>query len=58
MRNLGKPVELARQYYKEGADEVCYLDLVHILMFECIRKQRYTSHDFHVRSNIFVYWID
>lgn len=48
MRNLGKPVELARQYYKEGADEVCYLDIVHILMFECIRKQRYTSHDFHV----------
>lgn len=23
MRNLGKPVELAEQYYKDGADEVC-----------------------------------
>lgn len=23
VRNLGKPVELAGQYYKDGADEVC-----------------------------------
>lgn len=25
VRNLGKPVELAGQYYKDGADEVCPL---------------------------------
>lgn len=25
VRNLGKPVELAGQYYKDGADEVCIL---------------------------------
>ena len=25
VRNLGKPVDLAGQYYKDGADEVCFL---------------------------------
>ena len=32
MRNLGKPVELAGQYYLDGADEV----LTYILSFSCI----------------------
>lgn len=27
VRNLGKPVELARQYYKDGADEVSFLNI-------------------------------
>ena len=27
MRNLGKPVELARRYYEEGADEVTFLNI-------------------------------
>jgi imidazole glycerol-phosphate synthase len=27
VRNLGKPVELARRYYEEGADEVCFLNI-------------------------------
>lgn len=27
VRNLGKPVELARQYYKEGADEISFLNI-------------------------------
>ncbi|KAK1922935.1 putative Imidazoleglycerol phosphate synthase [Papiliotrema laurentii] len=27
VRNLGKPVELARRYYKDGADEVCFLNI-------------------------------
>ncbi|MEN8135637.1 MAG: imidazole glycerol phosphate synthase subunit HisF [Thermodesulfobacteriota bacterium] len=27
VRNLGKPVELARRYYKEGADEVTFLNI-------------------------------
>lgn len=28
VRNLGKPVDLAGQYYKDGADEVCFLLLM------------------------------
>ncbi|KAH7672889.1 glutamine amidotransferase / cyclase protein [Dioscorea alata] len=27
VRNLGKPVDLARQYYKDGADEVSFLNI-------------------------------
>ena len=27
VRNLGKPVELARKYYEAGADEVCFLNI-------------------------------
>lgn len=27
VRNLGKPVELATQYYQAGADEVCFLNI-------------------------------
>ncbi|XP_050216622.1 imidazole glycerol phosphate synthase hisHF, chloroplastic isoform X1 [Mercurialis annua] len=27
VRNLGKPVELAKQYYKDGADEVSFLNI-------------------------------
>ncbi|KAI9071608.1 hypothetical protein K1719_046430 [Acacia pycnantha] len=27
VRNLGKPVELARQYYKDGADEISFLNI-------------------------------
>jgi len=27
VRNLGKPVELARRYYKEGADEIVFLNI-------------------------------
>lgn len=27
VRNLGKPVDLARRYYKEGADEICFLNI-------------------------------
>ena len=27
VRNLGKPVELARRYYNDGADEVCFLNI-------------------------------
>lgn len=27
VRNLGKPVELARKYYQQGADEVCFLNI-------------------------------
>jgi len=27
VRNLGLPVELARRYYEEGADEVCFLNI-------------------------------
>jgi len=27
VRNLGKPVDLARQYYKEGADEITFLNI-------------------------------
>lgn len=27
VRNLGKPVELARRYYHEGADEICFLNI-------------------------------
>jgi glutamine amidotransferase/cyclase len=27
VRNLGKPVELARRYYQDGADEICFLNI-------------------------------
>ncbi len=27
VRNLGKPVELARRYFEEGADEICFLNI-------------------------------
>ncbi len=27
VRNLGKPVELARRYFEEGADEMCFLNI-------------------------------
>jgi glutamine amidotransferase/cyclase len=27
VRNLGKPIELARRYYKEGADEITFLNI-------------------------------
>jgi glutamine amidotransferase/cyclase len=27
VRNLGKPVDLARRYYDEGADEICFLNI-------------------------------
>jgi glutamine amidotransferase/cyclase len=27
VRNLGKPVELSQRYYKEGADEICFLNI-------------------------------
>ncbi|KAI9119269.1 hypothetical protein K1719_009944, partial [Acacia pycnantha] len=27
VRNLVKPVELARKYYKDGADEISFLDI-------------------------------
>ena len=27
VRNLGKPVELARRYYQEGADEITFLNI-------------------------------
>lgn len=27
VRNLGKPVELAKRYFREGADEVCFLNI-------------------------------
>lgn len=27
VRNLGKPVELARRYYDQGADEICFLNI-------------------------------
>lgn len=27
VRNLGKPVELAKRYFQEGADEVCFLNI-------------------------------
>lgn len=27
VRNLGKPVELARRYYENGADEICFLNI-------------------------------
>ncbi|KAK4688263.1 imidazole glycerol-phosphate synthase, partial [Tremellales sp. Uapishka_1] len=27
VRNLGKPVELARKYYQAGADEICFLNI-------------------------------
>lgn len=27
VRNLGKPVELAKRYYEEGADEICFLNI-------------------------------
>lgn len=27
VRNLGRPVELSRRYYQEGADEICFLNI-------------------------------
>jgi glutamine amidotransferase/cyclase len=27
VRNLGKPVELSQRYYKDGADEICFLNI-------------------------------
>ena len=27
VRNLGKPVELAKRYYEDGADEICFLNI-------------------------------
>lgn len=27
VRNLGKPVDLSRRYYQEGADEICFLNI-------------------------------
>ena len=27
VRNLGKPVDLARRYYREGADEITFLNI-------------------------------
>ncbi|KAH8914210.1 imidazole glycerol pho, partial [Atractiella rhizophila] len=27
VRNLGKPVDLAKRYYEEGADEICFLNI-------------------------------
>ena len=27
VRNLGKPVELAKRYYEEGADEITFLNI-------------------------------
>lgn len=27
VRNLGKPVDLARQYFEQGADEICFLNI-------------------------------
>lgn len=30
VRNLGKPVDLAGQYYKDGADEVCFHSSVYV----------------------------
>lgn len=27
VRNLGKPVELAKRYFEEGADEICFLNI-------------------------------
>ncbi|PIA45219.1 hypothetical protein AQUCO_01700629v1 [Aquilegia coerulea] len=53
VRNLGKPVELARQYYKDGADEVSFLNITGFRDFPLgdlpmLEVLRYTS------ENVFV----
>ncbi|KAK7305148.1 hypothetical protein VNO77_43048 [Canavalia gladiata] len=53
VRNLGKPVDLARQYYKDGADEVSFLNITGFRDFPLgdlpmLQVLRYTS------ENVFV----
>ncbi|KAM1996952.1 hypothetical protein ACFX15_029840 [Malus domestica] len=53
VRELGKPVELARQYYKDGADEVSFLNITGFRDFPLgdlpmLQVLRYTS------ENVFV----
>ncbi|XP_045813519.1 imidazole glycerol phosphate synthase hisHF, chloroplastic-like [Trifolium pratense] len=53
VRNLGKPVELAEQYYKDGADEVSFLNITGFRDFPLgdlpmLQVLRYTS------ENVFV----
>ncbi|WZY69706.1 hypothetical protein YC2023_001946 [Brassica napus] len=53
VRNLGKPVDLAGQYYKEGADEISFLNITGFRDFPLgdlpmIQVLRYTS------ENVFV----
>ncbi|XP_054797807.1 imidazole glycerol phosphate synthase hisHF, chloroplastic isoform X2 [Prosopis cineraria] len=53
VRNLGKPVELARQYYKDGADEISFLNITGFRDFPLgdlpmLQVLRYTS------ENVFV----
>lgn len=53
VRNLGKPVELAQQYYKDGADEVSFLNITGFRDFPLgdlpmLQVLRYTS------ENVFV----
>ncbi|KAK6934481.1 Histidine biosynthesis protein [Dillenia turbinata] len=53
VRNLGKPVEFARQYYKDGADEVSFLNITGFRDFPLgdlpmLQVLRYTS------ENVFV----
>nr|CAD1836091.1 unnamed protein product [Ananas comosus var. bracteatus] len=53
VRNLGKPVELASQYYKDGADEVSFLNITGFRDFPLgdlpmLQVLRYTS------ENVFV----
>ncbi|KAF3558501.1 hypothetical protein F2Q69_00016093 [Brassica cretica] len=53
VRNLGKPVDLARQYYKDGADEISFLNITGFRDFPLgdlpmIQVLRYTS------ENVFV----
>ncbi|KAJ8639200.1 hypothetical protein MRB53_015894 [Persea americana] len=53
VRNLGKPVELAGQYYKDGADEVTFLNITGFRDFPLgdlpmLKVLRYTS------ENVFV----
>ncbi|RID65780.1 hypothetical protein BRARA_D00955 [Brassica rapa] len=48
VRNLGKPVDLARQYYKDGADEISFLNITGFRDFPLgdlpmIQVLRYTS---------------
>ncbi|KAG4920989.1 hypothetical protein JHK82_049926 [Glycine max] len=53
VRNLGKPVDLAGQYYKDGADEVSFLNITGFCDFPLgdlpmLQVLRYTS------ENVFV----
>ncbi|XP_028803403.1 imidazole glycerol phosphate synthase hisHF, chloroplastic isoform X2 [Neltuma alba] len=53
VRNLGKPVELARQYYRDGADEISFLNITGFRDFPLgdlpmLQVLRYTS------ENVFV----